>query len=283
MRLATNASRGRATSSPAVPSWTTCALDDDADPVGERRGVLEVVRDEDRRQPELARGARGARRGPAPSCARRAPRAARRGAAPAGVAGERARERDPLALAARELRGRARARAPPIRNRSSSSVHRRAAAARRSGRSRRRRGAGRARTPGTGSRPRRSSGGRSMPARRVEPGRRRRPRPCRCRGRRRPATTRSVVVFPAPDGPTSASGLRRARPSARRRVEGAKGMGVVDPERHRVSSLTDEQDAAADRDEHGADRERDVEVEVELLVDRERERLRRRPGASPRT
>ena len=112
-------------------------------------------------------------------------------------------------------------------------------AARRSGRSRRRRGAGRARTPGTGSRPAARSGGTVDARRRVEPGRRRRPRRPAAgagAGRRRraapsscppPTARRARAVSPSRDGQLDG------------RVEAAKGMGEVEPERHRVRSLTE--------------------------------------------
>ena len=51
MKLATNASAGVASSSAAAPELENPALDDDADSVGERSRVLEVVRDDQRRQP----------------------------------------------------------------------------------------------------------------------------------------------------------------------------------------------------------------------------------------
>ena len=104
MKEATNASVGRSTSSLGVRELAQASVDDHADLVGERGGVLEVVRDEHGRQRELVQqllelGAHGALRVRV-ECGERLveqdhPRAA----------GERAGERDPLALAARE-RGR---------------------------------------------------------------------------------------------------------------------------------------------------------------------------------
>ena len=110
------------------------------------------MRHEDGRQPELSRGAREARPGPPPSCGRRAPRAARRAGEPPGSARARARARR---AAARRRRARAPARRarPPMRNRSSSCCTRRSARGAEADVRARRRGAGRARTPGRGSRP----------------------------------------------------------------------------------------------------------------------------------
>ena len=54
MKLATNGvDRARRRAPSAVPSCSTLPLDDHADAVGECRRILEVVRDEDRRQREL--------------------------------------------------------------------------------------------------------------------------------------------------------------------------------------------------------------------------------------
>ena len=54
VKVATNGSAGAVTSSAAVPVWRSLPVDDDADRVGERRGVLEVVRDDDRGKIEVA-------------------------------------------------------------------------------------------------------------------------------------------------------------------------------------------------------------------------------------
>ncbi len=94
--------------------------DDHADPIGKRGRVLEVVRDEDRRQPELAEelvqlGADGRLRVRVERRERLVEQQRR------GPARERAGERDTLALAARELRGHGRFARSSIRNRSSSS------------------------------------------------------------------------------------------------------------------------------------------------------------------
>ena len=190
----------------------------------ERRGVLEVVRDEERRQPEARRGAPGARRGRRRACARRAPRAARRAAGPRGRARARGRARP-----AGARRRRARRRAPARGGRCGSG---RAAAATRS----RRRAPKRTLRDDV-----------EMREERVlledvadAPVLRRRRR-CRARVSSRtmlaerddargaagasPATTRSTVVFPAPDGPTSASVSPRSTVSVGRRDEAAKRVG----------------------------------------------------------
>ena len=60
--------------------------------------------------------------------------------------------------------------------------------------------------------------------------------------RSRPATTRSTVVLPAPDGPTSARRLAARDGQPDGRYEGAKGMGEVEFERHRENELDDEED-----------------------------------------
>ena len=83
-----------------------------------------------------------------------------------------------------------------------------------------------------------------------------------------------MVVFPAPDGPTSATVSPRSTVRSADATVAAKRVSEPDPERHRVTSLTERRTSALDHDEKRADRERDVEVDVELLVDRERERLR---------
>ena len=86
-----------------VPELAQPPVDDHADAVGERGRVLEVVGDEQRRQRELAQqlaAARRARR--AFVCASSAESGSSSSSTPR-VARERARERDPLALAAGEL------------------------------------------------------------------------------------------------------------------------------------------------------------------------------------
>ena len=102
MKLATKESPGAATRSVGVPSCRIRPSADDADPVRERRGVLEVVGDEHGGQPErleqLAQLGADAR-----------PRVrVERGERlvqqeDLRIACERSRERDALALSAREL------------------------------------------------------------------------------------------------------------------------------------------------------------------------------------
>ena len=142
---ATNASVGRSTSSLGVANWRRCPSTITPTQVGERRGVLEVVGDEDGRERKLVQELLQLRRGPCTFvCARRAPKAVRRaGSRPA--ARERASERDPLTLAARERRRSAHRRGE--RCGSARDTRRRAPCPRRR-RSAGRSGAGRARTPG---------------------------------------------------------------------------------------------------------------------------------------
>ncbi len=237
---------GAATSSAARPALEDPALDDHADPVGERGGVLEVVRDEDRSAAPSSRSSSwSSTRTAGLACGRRAPRAARRAGARPGRARARARARR---AGARRRRARV-TRAPREVARSGSArAARRPAASRRGAEAdvrARRRGAGTARTPGTGSRPGAAPAARRCPrscrARRVlverhEPAR---------RGRSRPATTRRTVVFPAPDGPTSATVSPPARPSARRDASKLRrGWVKSDAERHRVRSLTERRTSA---------------------------------------
>ncbi len=102
MKLATNASAGAASRSDAVLELQDAPVDDHADPIGESGRVLEVVRDEQRRQPQLGQqlgqlcahdvaGVRVERREWLVEQEHRR------------VAGERPRQRDPLALAAGEV------------------------------------------------------------------------------------------------------------------------------------------------------------------------------------
>ena len=204
MKLATNASAGRGDelgrrARPGAAGRRTI----DADAVGERGRVLEVVRDEQRRQPPAPQQLRAARRGRRAACARRAPTSGSSRSSTARVARERPRERDALPLAAREL-ARPRPGEVPIRKRSSSSPTRRRPPKRDVARARR--DAGRARTPGRRSRRDRSSGGDVDAAlrRRTRSGRRARSLPAvRAQQARRRRAAR--VVLPAPEGPTSAS------------------------------------------------------------------------------
>ena len=172
-----------------------------------------------------ARGSRRARR--ASRCAgagRCSPRARRAGRPPGGR--ERAREGDALLLAAGELVRVALAEPPEPTTVEQLRDARRGGAGRRSRRSRRRSGVGRARSPGRPSRP---GGARAGP-------RRRRPRPGRpsisiapASGRSKPAIRRSSVVLPQPDGrggddlaaldaePRVGRRRRRSRSACRRR------------------------------------------------------------------
>ena len=102
MKLATNASAGAASSSPRRPELEDPAVDDDADAVGQRGRVLEVVRDEQRRQPQLGQqlgelAADDVARVRVERRERLVEQEHRR------VARERPRERDPLPLAAGEV------------------------------------------------------------------------------------------------------------------------------------------------------------------------------------
>ena len=104
MNEATNESAGCATSSLGVPDWRSRAVDDDADLVGERRRVLEVVRDEQRR--DLEPGEQLVQLGADRRLRVRVERGERLVEEQhLRVAGERAGERDALPLAAGELAG----------------------------------------------------------------------------------------------------------------------------------------------------------------------------------
>ena len=131
------------------------------------------------------------------------------------VAGERPGERDPLALAARELAGAGvrEARDPeqleqvvgPLSPGVGDVLARPSCA-------------GRARTPGRRARPTAARAARRH--RRRCPATPRRPRATRPRsGRSSPAIARRTVVFPAPEGPTSASVPRPTSSSSSRRKE----------------------------------------------------------------
>ena len=199
MKLATKASAGAASSSAAAPSWSILPVDDHADAVRERGRVLEVVRDEQRRQPELGqqlgelaaddRARVGVQRGE-----RLVEQQDRR------VARERPRERDPLPLTAGEVGRPAPARCE-IRKRSSSSSTRSRPpkpTLRRTSR------CGKSAYSWKTSPTERRSGGRSTPA--SVSSQTAAPSATLPRsGRSRPAIARSTLDFPAPDGPTSAS------------------------------------------------------------------------------
>ena len=102
MNDATNGSLGSATSSAGVPVWRSSPSTITPTLVGERRGVLEVVRDEQHRHVEageqLCSSARTAAFVWASSADERLVEEQH-----LRVAGERARERDALALAAGEV------------------------------------------------------------------------------------------------------------------------------------------------------------------------------------
>ena len=222
MNEATNASAGPATSSLGVRELAELAVDDHADLVGERRRVLVVVRDEQRRQRELAQQlVQLAADGRLRVRVERGERLVEE--QHARVARERARERDALALAAGERRRAARSRG--ARSEAARGTRRRARCPR-TRRSAARSCAGRARTPGR----------RARRAARPAAGRRRalasnqtsspsaiRPR---C-GRTSPAIARSTDVLPAPDGPTSAT--VRSTSSASSSSNERRGSGEVRP------------------------------------------------------
>ena len=183
-----------------MPNWRSWPSDDHADVVCERRGVLEIVRDEDGRQRELDEELLelGAHR----SLRVRVERGQRLVEQDrAGPAGERARERNSLTLATRE-------RSPAWRRQGvryeSARETRRRAPCPRTRRSDGRSGAGRARTPGRRAR-RAARPACGTPCGRCPARRRRRARSARARGRTSPAIARSTDVLPAPDGPTRAT------------------------------------------------------------------------------
>ena len=146
----------------ACPIWRSCPVDDHADLVGERGGVLEVVRDEQDRDVEAGEQLVQLRADVRSSCARRARRAARRGAGPAGRARARARARRAGAL---RRRARADGRARGARCRSARGTRRPRAGAR-TRRSAERSCAGRARSPGRRARRAGARAARSTPRRR---------------------------------------------------------------------------------------------------------------------
>ena len=247
MNDATNPSAGRATSSWAERELAQLAVDDHADAVGERGRVLVVVRDEQRRQAELAQQLLqlAADRDLRVRVERRERLVEQQHA---GVARERAGERDALALAAGEL-GRPRLR--EVRDPEPLEVLVDAARARRRRRSGARSCAGRARTPGRrarrdarpacGRRPARSRTRRRRRARsgptvgararrpRGAPTSCRRPtarraRPCpRSRARARARTTRSGSAKLVDRVATAVSSSRAGR--SRRRPGGCAATG----------------------------------------------------------
>ena len=272
MKLATKAIRPARRRARRRARAGVAALDDHADPIGECGGVLEVVRDEERRQAELDAAARAARRARRPSCARRAPRAARRAAARRDRA--QAPGRVPRADA-RRPRGRpARASARcAIRSRSSSSSTR-------SDDARRSRTFGGTLMCGNSAYSWNTSPTRAPLRRQVDAARGVEPRLAVERDRAA-LGTEQAGDRPQHGRLAGARRARRARASPRASLEAQLEGGTREgdgemlevSERHRRRSLTEEEQGSADDDEHGADRERGVEVDVELLVDRERERL----------
>ena len=253
-----------------MPIWRSSPVDDHADAVGERRRVLEVVRDEQRPGSRGRRAARAARRGRRPSCGRRARRAARRGAARPGRARARARARR---AGARRRRappgGRARGARSPKRSRySSAPVPARVLDVLADGQVREervvledepdaapvRRRATMPRPPSNHDLVADSDAARRRP---HEPGDR--------------AQHRRLAGARRPDERDASS-----RPSRlSRRLERPKRDGdLFEGERLPCESDSEaEEQDDADQDEHAAHRERRVEVPVELGVDRERQRL----------
>ena len=239
VKLATNASAGAARRSAGAADLEHAALDEHADAVGQRGRVLEVVRDEDRRQAELAAAARAARPG---RVARVCASSAESGSSRSRTRGSRASAR---ASATRwrsppeSSSGRASASAE-IRKRSSSSSTRAAAAE------------GDVRAHGQvreervllEDEPDRAALGRQVdPALGVEPRRRRRARSGRGRGAaaRRPRAARSS----SPPRTARRARASRARPRGLARGVGAKS--VVEPELERLhagTSLTARRTAA---------------------------------------
>ena len=274
MKLATNGlGRSVARARPAVPT-----LDDAGRRRARRPGRRARPRPRSRASRAASAGASSreqlarARRAPSRACARRAPRVGSSSSSTRRLARERARERDALALAARELR---RACAP-ARWRDAEALEQAVAAAapREARRSARRSGAGRARSPGRRSRPSAPPAASrcraSVSSQTASPQRAIRPRS----GRDEAGDARSTVVLPAPDGPASATvSAPDRRALARGRSERSGTARSTRSASIEGSSLTARRMADADEHEQGADREGDVEVLVELRVDRERQRL----------
>ena len=198
------------------------AFDDHACAIGERRRILEVVGDEQRRQPHSASSSCSSLRTP-PGCACRVPRAARRGGGPPGRARARARARRVAARRRRAAPGRAPARCE-IRKRSSNSSTRSSAAERDVPRGRR--GAGRARTPGRRARPSGApAAGRCPLACRTR--RSSRARCARARAEAAPRSSAARSTSPRPTGRRARASPARARALARggRSGEGGRGRG----------------------------------------------------------
>ena len=205
-----------------MPTWRICPSTITPTRSASVGGVLEVVRDEDRRQRELAQQLvqLDPHRWPC-VWASSAESGSSRSSTPGRRASARARATRWRSPPERSLT-RARARCAMPNRSSSSPTCALVAGAERTLRARR--GAGRARTPGRGSR--RSAaraGGRCPPPCRARRARRARRAPAAAAAG--PATTRSTVVFPAPDGPTSATVSPSRRRSARRTRRSCEGDG----------------------------------------------------------
>ena len=228
MKLATNASRGWRDELVGRRDLAQAPVDDHADAVGQRGRVAEVVGDDAASAAAAGRAGPGARRARSRACARRAPRAARRAAGRRGRARARGRARRAGARRRRRCPGCSPARWAIPRRSSSSSTRARRAAPKATLR----------RTVMCGNsayswktRPtERASGGRSTRASRVEPHVVAERDPARGRAVRRPATARSTVVLPAPDGPTratvSAPTVRRTASSYDRRAQAMSSSSV---------------------------------------------------------
>ena len=200
MNEATNGSAGRATSSPGVPSWRSSPVDDHADAIGERGRVLEVVGDEQVGMPSPASSSCSSARTPAFVCASSAESGSSRSSTSGSRASARAsatRWRSPPESSP----GRACSRcAIPNRSRySSARVPPRVLDVLAHGQVREER------VVLEDEADRRRSGGRTIsasPSNHVSLVER---DPTRRAAATSPAIARRTVVFPAPDGPTSAT------------------------------------------------------------------------------
>ena len=221
VKLATNGSAGAETSSCAVPSWssrpsTSTPIRSASAAASSKSWVTSSVG-----RPSSRRSACSSARTDVRVCASRAASGSSRSRT-SGLARERPGERDPLALAAREL---ARPRvARGARSRS-------ARAARRGRRSRRRRrsgaprGAGRARSPGTRARPSARSGGSATP-RSLSSQTARRARSARAPAARARRSSAARSSCPRRTGRRARPRRRpRALPRGRRSGEEAGGRG----------------------------------------------------------
>ena len=218
MKLATNGSAGAAISSAGVPIWSSLPSTRTPMRPGERRGVLVVVRHEQRRQVEASSSSRGSPRTVARVRVERGQRLV--GQQHGGIAGEGTREADALALAARRL-------GLPARGGDPETLEVVDALARRSGRSAPPSCAGRARSPGTRSRRGGARAGGRPPRRRTAP----------CR---RARSARARAVRPGSRAAPSSCRPRTAprAPPSRGRPRGRRLRGRHDGERRlRVGAL----------------------------------------------